>query len=216
MAEVKFCGLTRPQDADEAVRSGATHLGVILASGPRLVDPATAVTIFSEVPRRVLRVGVFGGGSPAEIADRAHDAGIDIIQLHADPNADTVREMRAAFGGSVWAALRVTGDTLPTTAAALFTVADAVVLDARVDHALGGTGIALPWERLAAPLAALRGRARLVLAGGLTPANVARAVAILHPDIVDVSSGVESSPGIKDHAMMRAFIGAVGSTPRAA
>jgi phosphoribosylanthranilate isomerase len=216
MAEVKFCGLTRGQDAEEGVRAGAAYLGVIFAGGPRLVDPENAVSILAKVPRRILRVGVFGDGAAAAIADRAREAGVDIVQLHADPDAAAVWAMRAAFGGPVWAALRVTGSTLPPRAGELFSVADAVVLDARAEHALGGTGLTLDWNGLIAPLAGVRGQARLVLAGGLTPANVARAVIALQPDIVDVSSGVETLPGIKDHSLMRAFMSAVRATTRAA
>jgi phosphoribosylanthranilate isomerase len=105
---------------------------------------------------------------------------------------------------------------VPPAALELFQIAEAVVIDARADHALGGTGIALPWERLAASLAKVRGGARLSLAGGLTPSNVGRAVVALTPDIVDVSSGVESSPGVKDHGLMQAFMVAVHGAMRAA
>jgi phosphoribosylanthranilate isomerase len=216
MAEVKFCGITRRSDAEEAVRAGARYVGVIFAGGPRLVDAAGTLEILAGVPRRVGRVGVFGRQPPTEIADLAHAAGVDIVQLHADPVAATVRAVREAFGGPVWAAVRVSGADLPPGTVELFQVADAVVVDARADHALGGTGIVLPWEGLAHSLASVRGQARLSLAGGLTPANVDRAVALLGPDIVDVSSGVETAPGEKDHKLMHAFVGAVRSTTRAA
>jgi phosphoribosylanthranilate isomerase len=94
---------------------------------------------------------------------------------------------------------------VPAEAAALIAVADAVVLDAKVPGRLGGTGTAFDWEGVARALDRDRGRGRIVLAGGLNPENVSRAVHIVAPDIVDVSSGVESAPGIKDHARMRAF-----------
>jgi phosphoribosylanthranilate isomerase len=110
----------------------------------------------------------------------------------------------------VWAALRVNGGGVPTNAAELFDTADAIVLDARVDGKLGGTGVALAWDALAPTLAPMRGRrARLVLAGGLSPGNVATAIAAVRPDVVDVSSGVESAVGEKDHGRMRAFRDAV-------
>jgi phosphoribosylanthranilate isomerase len=101
--------------------------------------------------------------------------------------------------------VRVVGDVVPDSAAELFGVADAVVLDARVPGALGGTGVPIQWARIAGVIAGIRARGRLVLAGGLSPGNVEEAVAALHPDIVDVSSGVESASGVKDHARMRAF-----------
>jgi phosphoribosylanthranilate isomerase len=116
--------------------------------------------------------------------------------------------MRQRFGARVWAVARADGSVLPDWTEELFHEADAVVLDARVKGRLGGTGVALEWGRLADSVAALRGRTPFVLAGGLTPANVAEAVRLLAPDVVDVSSGVESSAGIKDHAKMRAFFDA--------
>jgi phosphoribosylanthranilate isomerase len=102
---------------------------------------------------------------------------------------------------------------LPEWAEELFHEADAVLLDARVQGRLGGTGVKLEWGSLADSVSALRGRTPVVLAGGLNPENVAEAVRLMAPDVVDVSSGVESAPGIKDHAKMRAFFDAAqGST----
>ena len=216
MADVKFCGLTRREDAEEAIRLGARFLGVIFAGGPRLIDPMRARALLGVVPAGMRRVGVFGSGSPESIARDAREAGVDIVQLHADPTADDVRQVRSCFEGPVWAAIRVEGETVPPAAAALFSEADAVVLDARSDRALGGTGVPLPWASLAAQLDTLRGRARLVLAGGLTPANVADAIAALGPDVVDVSSGVESTPGVKDPLLMSAFMEATRSSTRVA
>jgi phosphoribosylanthranilate isomerase len=120
-----------------------------------------------------------------------------------------VERLRPFFGGEVWAVIRISGTSLPENATALLTVADAVVLDAKVAGQLGGTGMSFDWDAIAKTLDRQRVRARIVLAGGLNPENVARAVSIVAPDIVDVSSGVESAPGIKDHARMRAFSDAV-------
>lgn len=209
MADVKFCGLTRPADAREAVRLGARYVGVILASGPRLVGPEQARAVLADIPAGVGRVGVFGPLGPEAIADAAGRAGIDVVQLHGDPNAAAVAALRRCFAGPVWAAVRIAGDVVPPAAEELFAVADAVVLDARSDRGLGGTGETLPWNRLAERLTQPRNAgASLVLAGGLTPANVREAIEALAPDIVDVSSGVESAPGIKDHSLMGAFAGA--------
>jgi phosphoribosylanthranilate isomerase len=114
----------------------------------------------------------------------------------------------------------VRGAALPPHAAELFATADAVLLDPRVAGALGGTGTTLDWDALADAVAAVRGSVPLVLAGGLTPENVARAAATLAPAVVDVSSGVESAPGVKDPARMTAFVAAVrphrAATPAAA
>jgi phosphoribosylanthranilate isomerase len=209
VTEVKFCGLTRREDAEYAVHLGAHYCGVILANGPRRVTPEQAAEI---LPIGVARVGVFGAVPSEDIARIAATLALDVIQLHADPTVDDVERLRPTFGGAIWAALRVTGPSLPDRAASLFAVADAVLLDARVEGALGGTGTTLPWTALAAAVDRARGATgRLVLAGGLTAHNVAGAIGILSPDVVDVSSGVETSPGIKDHARMRAFAAAAHS-----
>ena len=215
MASVKFCGLTRLEDAREAARIGAGYLGVIFAGGPRSQSAERAREILGDRGGNARRVGVFGAATPAEINRVAEVADLDIIQLHADPNPETVAAVRRGTARIVWAALRIRGTVIPDGAAELFDTADGIVLDARAEHALGGTGLTLPWDDLGACIAPLR-RETLVLAGGLTPANVARAVRALSPDVVDVSSGVESSPGIKDHTLMRAFVEAIRMTPRAA
>jgi phosphoribosylanthranilate isomerase len=216
MAETKFCGLTRREDLREAVRLGATHVGVIFAGGPRSLTAGAAREVLHEAIPGTRRVGVFGVATPGEISRLTTEAGIDIVQLHGDPDAATVRAVRVVVDRPVWAVVRIGGSVLPHTFSELFAEADAVVLDARADHALGGTGLALRWSELAPQVEAVRGGTRLVLAGGLTPGNVREAIDALSPDIVDVSSGVESSPGIKDHSLMRAFIQAARSAPRAA
>ena len=230
--EIKFCGLTRPEDAAHAATLGAAYVGVIFAGGPRTVSEERARRILdaaSTVRAGIRRVGVFAADTPARIARVAAAASLDVIQLHADPSVRTVSELRGAIAGAVWVVVRVAGERLPDGTGAMFAAADGVVLDARVDGRLGGTGVALPWHALAGHLRAVRGdipgnghpssaspaaaRARLVLAGGLRPANVLAAITELAPEIVDVSSGVESAPGIKDHSLMRAFAEAAGACP---
>ena len=210
MAEIKFCGMTRAEDARAAGALGARYVGVIFAESPRRVSDAQAREILAAAPNGTARAGVFGAVSAGEIADAAARLGLDVVQLHGDPDVGAVAAVRARWAGRVWAVVRVAGDALPESATPLFDVADAVVLDARVAGKLGGTGVTLPWNRLRDLMAPLRGRrAKLVLAGGLDPANVAHAVEALEPDVVDVSSGVESSVGVKDHDRMRAFRNAV-------
>jgi len=131
------------------------------------------------------------------------------VQLHSDPDRQRIRDVRAGTGVETWAVLRLSGATLPTTFGDVAAVADAIVLDARVPGGLGGSGVALPWLELARTLTTKRGRPRIVLAGGLRPENVSEAIAAIDPDVVDVSSGIESAPGIKDHDQMRAFRNAV-------
>jgi phosphoribosylanthranilate isomerase len=222
VAKVKFCGLTRPDDARQAARLGAAYVGAIFAGGPRTVTPERARELFeaaagdaSGTAGEVARaVGVFGADDVRAIAANAIAAGTRVIQLHGDPRAADVRAMRRRFDGQIWAVARAQGSILAEWTEELFHEADAVLLDARVDGRLGGTGVTLAWSALADSVAAVRGHTPVVLAGGLTPENVAEAVRALAPDIVDVSSGVESSPGIKDHVKMRAFFDAAqGSTP---
>lgn len=200
--------MMRPEDAREAASLGAKYVGVILASGPRKLSDDVAGSVLAALPASVSRVGVFGHAAPEEVTRRAERLGLDIVQLHADPDAETVARVRSIWPGRIWAVRRLDGAEIPSGTAELFDAADAVVLDARVAGMLGGTGVQLPWEELRNRLDAVRparSTARLVLAGGLRAENVARAVAALHPDVIDVSSGVESGVGVKDHARMRAF-----------
>jgi phosphoribosylanthranilate isomerase len=203
---VKFCGLRRPEDAATAVELGAGYVGVIFAGGPRQVTVEEALRVLSPTRNYARAVGVFGAVSPDTIARMVDQVALDVVQLSADPDADMVDAVRDASDAEVWAAVRCT-TTLPPMATTLFTHADAVLLDAKVEGQLGGTGRTLSWADLAPTLKARQGR--LVLAGGLTPENVRQAVLALAPDVVDVSSGVESAPGIKDHERMRAFVAAI-------
>ena len=209
-AEVKFCGITRAEDAAEAARLGAGFVGAIFAGGPRLVDPARAAENFASLPGHVRRVGVFGAQSLEEIAYAARAASLDVVQLHDDPSAEHVSAVGSATAAKVWAVLRIE-DSIPADAYRLAGVADGILLDARVDGRLGGTGRALAWGGLASSVRKLRAETgcTVVLAGGLTAENVGTAIEALEPDIVDVSSGVERAPGFKDHQRMRAFMHAV-------
>ena len=186
------------------MRLGADYLGVIFAGGPRLltVHRAREVLAASAAARRV---GVFGAQPPEEIGRTAREVALDVVQLHGDPDARAVDAVRREFEGLVWAVVRVDGADLPTGAERLLDIADAVVLDARIAGRLGGTGVKLDWDGLAPKLREPGRAGRLVLAGGLTPENVADGIGVLAPDVVDVSSGVERAPGVKDHERMRAF-----------
>lgn len=206
----KICGLVRPDDAACAALSGARYVGTILAGGPRLLTPTAARTVFASAATAT-RVVVVGHEPVDDIVRNAMTAGADIIQLHGDPSPRMVLDLRERWPGGIWATLRVQPAAFDAArAAALFAVADGLVLDAFVPGALGGTGTAIDWRALAAPLDALRAEsdasALLVLAGGLTPENVRTAIVLLSPDVVDVSSGVESSPGIKNHARVQRFV----------
>ncbi len=208
MTALKFCGLTRELDAEAASTLGATYVGAIFAGGPRLLTPERARDVLA-AGGEARRVGVFGASAPAMIGQIARTAQLHVAQLHADPTAADVAAVRGEFDGEVWAVVRCAADALPAGVEALAEGADAILLDARVDGTLGGSGVALPWVALRAAVDRLRISVPIVLAGGLAPANVAEAVRAFRPDVVDVSSGVERSPGIKDHDLMRAFAGAL-------
>lgn len=207
--DVKFCGLTRPHDAAFAASLGAAYVGVIFADSPRRLEPMAARTVLDGARGVSRRVGVFGAESPERIAAAARTARLDIVQLHGDPTPAIVDDVRRRIDGEIWAVVRIAGHEVPAGLSALADAADAVVLDAKVAGQLGGTGTSFDWVAVSAVLGRERSRGRLVLAGGLDPTNVVRAVRVVAPDVVDVSSGVESAPGIKDHARMRAFNDAV-------
>jgi phosphoribosylanthranilate isomerase len=209
VAEIKICGLTRSIDAEFADAAGAAYLGVIFAGGPRERTPMHARDTLAG--RRARRVGVFADQDVESIAAIVELVGLQVVQLHADPAPSRVKAVRAATGVEVWAVIRSADGTLPDDVEALCETADALVVDALAPGGLGGSGITVPWLRLGESLDALDYHPRIVLAGGLTPENVAEAIDYVAPSVVDVSSGVESSPGIKDHARIRAFIGAVRS-----
>lgn len=205
--DVKVCGLTVPSDARAAAELGARYAGVIFAGGPRNLDAARARAVLDGAGAGVERVGVFGDASPQTIAATVRDARLDIAQLHADPSVSDVRAVREATGAKIWAVVRVNGALTATDLRALWEVADALVLDSKVGGKLGGTGASFDWE--SAQAAAGERLTPLVVAGGLTAANVSKAILTLRPDIVDVSSGVESAPGIKDRMRMSDFMDAV-------
>jgi len=207
--------MTRREDALQAARHGASYVGVIFAGGPRQLTPERAADVLRDVPAGVRRVGVFADQDAGAIARSALAVGLDVVQLHAAADVERVRAVRQVFSGDIWTVLRIQGSTLPPNTRQLFVEADALLVDACVPGALGGTGMTLPWSELANALSSLRHDGRLVLAGGLRPDNVAEAIAVLAPDIVDVSSGVESAPGIKDHDRMRAFRDAVATVSHA-
>jgi len=207
VAEVKFCGLTRAVDAAQAVRLGAAFAGVIFAGGPRLLDPTRATEVLlPTVGSGTRRVGVFGAQGVDEVLAIARAAALEVVQLSYGESREHRVGLRAAFDGRVWAVKHVS-DVRDVEAAADWygDGIDAIVLDAAVPGQLGGTGVALDWTAVAPAVARLRRRGRVVLAGGLRPENVATALRTVPADIVDVSSGVESAPGIKDPERMRAF-----------
>ncbi|MEO7822159.1 MAG: phosphoribosylanthranilate isomerase, partial [Gemmatimonadaceae bacterium] len=153
LAKIKFCGLTRAGDAAYAAELGAGFIGVIFAESPRRLAPAAAKKVLAEAGLTARSVGVFGTNAPDDIAKVVDEVGLDVVQLHADPTGADVIAVRERFKGEIWAAVRIGDAHMPEEAGILLEEADAVVLDARAQHVLGGTGQALPWTELAADLA---------------------------------------------------------------
>ena len=208
---VKLCGMTRAADVAGAVEAGADYVGVIFAGGTRNLTPAMAQEVVAPAAGRVPVVGVFGAVEAREIGTVARAVGLSAVQLHGDPSPALVTAVRSEFGGEVWAVRRLAQPALDEAVAALCAVADMVVLDAYAPHTLGGTGTPLDWPTLGRALAGRPERQQVVLAGGLRPTNVAAAIAAVRPAVVDVSSGIERAPGMKDHESMRAFVRAARS-----
>jgi phosphoribosylanthranilate isomerase len=208
-ARIKICGLTRPEDALAAADAGATYGGVILApNSPRTVLPVSVPEIFGDTA--LLRCGVFVDEEPARIAELAAELCLDVVQLHGDETLEFLAELRRAFTGEIWKAVRPrSGQEFAWSAGRFSGAADGLMLDGWSPAARGGTGTQFPWRDVAVYRDRLDPRRRLIVAGGLTPENVTQVTAILSPDVVDVSSGVESSPGIKNHEAIRRFAAAV-------
>ena len=206
MTRVKVCGITNLEDALAALEAGADMLGFnFYARSPRYISPAAAREIVERLPEGVSCVGVFvNEGAPADVERIAHEAGLGAVQLHGDETPEFCQSLR---GLTTIKALRVGADYNVESAAAFDT--DAVLLDAYVAGARGGTGHTFDWT------IATRTRervSRLFLAGGLKPDNVAAAVATVHPYAVDVCSGVETAPGQKSPQLMRRFVDEVKSS----
>jgi len=196
---VKICGLTREADIDAAVAEGADALGFVLWPGSkRAVDEARLAELAARVPAFVTRVGLFVDQEPALIARCAEH--LDLLQFHGNETPDCC----ARFARPWIKALRMRdGLDLPAAAAA-YARAQALLLDAYRPGVPGGTGETFDWSRIPASLAK-----PVILAGGLTPDNVAEAIAAVHPFAVDVSGGVEAAPGCKDARRLAAFFAAV-------
>lgn len=196
MGLLKVCGITRMEDAAAASRLGYNAVGMVLAESPRRLSPEEARSISLALPSPVLRVGVFVNPDSYEVKRLVDYCGLDLVQFHGEEDPGEV----ARFGARAIKALRLRG---PSDLGMLedYPGVFAILIDTWDPARWGGTGITCDWD-----LAARASRmARVILAGGLNPANVRRAVARVRPFGVDVSSGVELGPGIKDHGLMRDF-----------
>ena len=205
---IKICANTSLDDALLASQSGADAVGFVFAPSPRRVTAEQAAAIVSHLPPAIEKIGVFVDASFEEIAPIIETAALTGVQLHFAPPDGLSTRLRRSFGSSL-RILRVVhsydSESLDATALNDPDI-DGILVDSRTAKAVGGTGVAFDWD---AARTGLFGNARtrnLIAAGGLSPTNVAEAITKLQPWGVDVVSGVESAPGVKDPAKIHAFI----------
>lgn len=200
----KICGITTSQDAELAVQAGAWAIGMIFWPGsPRRCRIDAAQEIAARQRRRTELVGVFVNATLDHVARLAEDVGLTMIQLHGDEGPAYCAEAGRRTGCRVIKAARVRSGADIQALAPFHT--DFHLLDSYVGGAPGGTGETFAWELARGHT----GMARVILSGGLTPENVGEALAIVRPYAVDVASGVEARPGVKDPAKLEAFAAAV-------
>ncbi len=206
---VKICGLTDAAGLDAAVQAGATYVGfVFFPKSPRNVTLSQARALALQVPSGVAKVALVVDADDAALDALLAQVPIDILQLHGHESPARVAELRARYGLPVMKAVGVADGTDLAQIEAYAQVADQLLIDAKPprDAALpGGNGLSFDWRLIA-------GRdwpCPWMLAGGLTPENVAQAIALTGAQQVDVSSGVESAPGVKDAGRIAAFIAGV-------
>jgi len=200
---IKICGLTRRQDAEAAVAAGADAIGVVLAPSKRRVSLDQAAAVLDGIPPLVARIGVFVDARADDVWEAAARLGLAAAQFHGDEAPETC----AAAPVPVIKAFRVGPEFDPAVVDPYRESVAAVLLDTFVAGGTpGGTGESFDWHDIADRVP--RGFS-VMLAGGLTPANVGEAIGVLRPYAVDVSSGVEEAPGIKDVAAMHVFAAAV-------
>ncbi|ERH08441.1 MAG: phosphoribosylanthranilate isomerase [halophilic archaeon J07HX64] len=203
MTRVKICGLTRGADRDAAVSAGADALGFISGvpvETPRELGAREAAGLVAEVEPFVTSVLVTGPDSVQEAVVRQEQVDADVVQVHGDLPPASIGGLGERVDASVIVAVDVGSERVGAYAAA----ADALLLDSTTETGMGGTGETHDWERSREVVESVD--SPVVLAGGLTPANVGAAVETVAPFAVDVSSGVETTPGQKDHDAVRAFV----------
>lgn len=203
---VKICGLTREQDVDAAVEAGADAIGLVFYdASPRYVELPTASRLADDVPPFVTVVGLFVNAAAADIEHALNTVRIDLLQFHGDEPATFCEQFRRPY----IKALRVAAETDIADLTSQYASAKGVLLDSYRAGIPGGTGEAFDWEQIPQDLSR-----PIILAGGLTPDNVASAIRQVRPYAVDVSGGVEQTKGIKDANKIRAFINEVQGVAR--
>ena len=208
--QVKICGLTTPDQVRWAVEAGARYIGLVFfAKSPRNLSVATAAALALEVPPGVAKVALVVDPDDATLDEILARVPVDMIQLHGEESPERVAGLRVRYGLPVMKAVGIAGPGDVAKLDAYSAVADQLLVDAKPPKGAplpGGAGVAFDWGLLQG----YHFQRPWMLAGGLTPANVAAAVRLTGARQVDVSSGVETAPGVKDEALIRAFIEAVG------
>ena len=197
MIRIKICGITRVEDARAAAEAGADAIGLVFAESSRRVTTEKAREICRSLPPFVTRVGLFMDNPAGQVEEVLGQVPLDCLQFHGRESQDFCRQ----FGRPWMKALAMGGDRPDDPGD--YALADVLLLDAHAPGQAGGSGEVFDWGRVPSI------EQPWVLAGGLNPDNVAEACARLRPDAVDVSSGVESSPGVKSDKLIRDFIKAV-------
>ena len=200
---VKICGITRPEDALEAILHGADAIGLVFyPQSPRYVTPLQAAEIVKKIPAFITVVGLFVNAESSEISDILSAVHLDLLQFHGDETPMQCRQ----FSRPYMKAIRVKSDTNLVQYAADYADAKALLLDAFAEGVPGGTGQVFDWNLIPSNLSV-----PVVLAGGLNADNVTQAIQKVRPYAVDVSGGVEASKGIKDAAKISAFMRGVSN-----
>ena len=200
--QIKICGLSTPETLDAAIGAGATHVGLVrFAKSPRHVSLEEAAALRERVPGSVKAVLLMVDPGPDEAKQAIEAIRPDVIQLHGSETPEKARSVRDKFGIEVWKALGVEGEASLDSAQTYHGSIDRILYDAPASELPGGNGEAFGWDILKDYHHTLPWG----LAGGLDPSNVAQAIEQTGTELVDVSSGVESAPGIKDVDKIAAF-----------
>jgi len=203
---VKICGNTSLADARLAVDAGADAVGFVFAPSPRRVTSEQVAAIVPSLPDSIEKVGIFVDADLATIAATVEQCGLTGVQVHKDELTGLLRA-RFGLGLRILRVIHFGEDAArQMQAASMDSKIDGVLVDSRTSTAVGGTGITFDWKVARAAVFTGENRLKLIAAGGLSPNNVAEAIATLNPWGVDVVSGVELSPGKKDPEKVRAFV----------
>jgi phosphoribosylanthranilate isomerase len=212
MTWIKICGTTSVQDAQISIASGADALGFIFAPSPRRIDIPRAFDIISTVPKRIDTIGVFVNETPRHVGEVVSQVAFTGVQLHGDEAPEHMKEYRRVLGGrQIIKTLQARellsdGEEKLERYLAEWDSIDTILLDSGSAEERGGTGVPFAWEELLPLAAKIKEAMPLIIAGGLNPENVGKALELFEPWGVDVVSSVEEEPGKKDEGKLKHFV----------